>query len=98
MRCQNWRERSRGLLGKNYWQDNHGFWIDPCNSIHTLFMGFALTLIYVGGDNRVKKITATIKPWRFSCSLFSRSVVEFSATSNIPKKIQIGDTVQWCRQ
>lgn len=35
----------------------------PCNSIHMLFMRFAIDAVFLDKEYRIKKIAAKIRPW-----------------------------------
>lgn len=70
-------ERMRGLLGRPV---GPGMVIEPCNSVHTLFMGDALDLVFADGDGQVLRCVEALVPWRFSPIVAgARYVVELPA-------------------
>ena len=57
--------RGIGLLGRRSLADDEGLLIDPCKSVHTLFMRFPIDVIYLDQENLVTKIAA-MKPFQLS--------------------------------
>ena len=59
----------RGLLARGPLESGQGLLIDPCGSVHTLFMGYALDVVFLGSDWVVRKVSARVAPWRMAaCS------------------------------
>lgn len=51
--------------------------LEPCNSIHTAFMRFAIDVVYVDRSGQVVKVVSKLKPFRVSGVLRSTcSVIE----------------------
>ena len=48
-----------------------GLVIDPCSSIHTMWMRFAIDVLYVDDDGHITRADRGMKPWRFG-PLFAR--------------------------
>lgn len=48
--------RLRGLLGRAGWGDRDGLLIDPCSSVHTLFLRFAIDVVFLDRDDRIVAI------------------------------------------
>lgn len=48
--------RLRGLLGRRDWEGLDGLLIEPCNGVHTLFLRFAIDVVFLDGDDRVVAI------------------------------------------
>ena len=62
-------ERARGLLARKALDTGEGFWLEPCPSVHTIGIRYALDIIFLDCDGRVKKITRNLRPMRFAvCS------------------------------
>ena len=55
--------RLRGLMGRNRLEKGRGLLIAPCNSIHMMFMRFAIDVIYLDKDFCIKKIARNVLPW-----------------------------------
>jgi len=69
-------QRRTGLLKHNKLDDGAGLWIIPCEAVHTFFMKFAIDLIYLDRQHRVRGIVRELRPWRFSMCLPAYSVLE----------------------
>jgi uncharacterized membrane protein (UPF0127 family) len=69
-----------GLMGRPSLERGRGLWIEPCNSIHMFFMRFAIDVLFLDRQHRVKKVMLELKPWRISPIVFgARAVVELPA-------------------
>ena len=69
-----------GLSGRAGMERGTGLWIEPCNSIHMFFMRFAIDVLFLDRQRRVKKVMLGLKPWRVSPIVFgARTVVELPA-------------------
>lgn len=90
-------ERSRGLLGRSSLPQGSALWIKGtdlvgCNSIHTLFMRFAIDAVFVDKNLKVKKIYRNLGPWRMTWPApGAHSVFEFSAGTFSQDSIDVGD-------
>ncbi len=71
--------RNKGLLGREQLLPGEGLWIIPCESVHTFFMRFAIDLVYLDRQWRVKKIRHNVGAWRLSACLTAHSVLELPA-------------------
>lgn len=71
--------RRKGLLGRQTFRDGEGLWIIPCESVHTCGMKFPIDLIYLNRKKRVRKICASVVPWRLSMCFLAHSVLELPA-------------------
>lgn len=72
--------RFLGLMGRHSLEQGHGLWIEPCNSIHMFFMSFAIDVLFLDRQRRVKRVILGLKPWRLSPIVFgARTVVELPA-------------------
>jgi uncharacterized protein len=58
--------RMRGLLGRKNLAPDGGLLIDPCSSVHMLFMRFPIDVVYLNKADEVVKIAEDLKPWRLS--------------------------------
>ena len=66
-----------GLMGRASMREGEALVLDPCTSIHTFFMRFAIDAVYVDRQRRVVKAGAALKPYRISVALRgARSVIE----------------------
>lgn len=58
--------RMKGLLGRTGLAQGEALVIRPCNSIHTLFMRFAIDVLFVDKQNKVVAALSNVLPWRLS--------------------------------
>jgi uncharacterized membrane protein (UPF0127 family) len=72
-------KRRTGLLKHDKLDPGQGLWIVPCESVHTFFMKFAIDLVYLTGDLKVRKVRSAVPPWRVSACLLADSVLELPA-------------------
>jgi len=72
-------KRRTGLLKHTGLDAGEGLWIVPCESVHTFFMKFAIDLVYLGKDRKVRKVRHAVKPWRMSACLSAHSILELPA-------------------
>ena len=78
---QNAWERLCGLLPRRELAQDQALWIAPCQSIHTLFMRFAIDVAFLDRSQRIVKV-AHYRPWRpWGGAWKTRSVLEMPAGS-----------------
>lgn len=87
--------RSKGLLGRKSLPRGEALWIVPCEAVHTFWMQFALDLVYLDRENRVRKIRRHVPPWRLSACLTAHSVLEFAAGSVSEELALPGDQIEF---
>ncbi len=58
-------QRTRGLLAHPELAPGEGLVIEPCNSVHTFFMGYPLDVVFASRDATVLGVQ-TLGPWRLS--------------------------------
>ena len=88
-------KRNKGLLGRNGLEDGGGLWIVPCESVHTFFMRFAIDLVYLDREKRVKKLRSNVGPWRISLCLTAHSVMELPAGTIHASCTRRGDRLEF---
>jgi uncharacterized protein len=86
-------KRSKGLLGRSGLPPGHAIWIAPCEAVHTFGMQFAIDLIYLDRQRRIRKIRSNVGPWRVSACLRAHSVIELAAGS--VRDTHVGDHVEF---
>jgi uncharacterized protein len=57
-------ERMRGLLGRRALPDGDALAIEPCTSIHTFFMAFAIDAAFLDGEGKVIRALSDLRPFR----------------------------------
>jgi uncharacterized membrane protein (UPF0127 family) len=88
-------ERRTGLLNRHRLDPGEGLWIRPCESVHTFFMKFAIDLVYLDRQQKVRKVRSAVRPWRLSACLTAHSVLELPAGSVGPTGTQPGDQLSF---
>lgn len=61
--ARTFRERARGLIGRERLEPGDGLLILKCNCIHTWFMRFPIDATFLDQDGKVVKVVRNIKPW-----------------------------------
>ena len=62
--ARSFRARLRGLLGRDGLPEGAALVIDPCNSVHTLFMRFAIDVAFLDAGGGVVALVRGLRPWR----------------------------------
>ncbi len=75
----NGEERRKGLLGRERLLAGEGLWIVPCEAVHTFGMKFAIDVIYLDRDKKIRKVKMNVPPWRVSACLSAYSTLELAA-------------------
>ena len=84
-----------GLLGRASLAPGEGLVIDPCSSVHTGFMRFAIDVLYVSRDGEVLKIAANMKPFRASALARARCyVIELPSGTAAATSTAAGDEIE----
>ncbi len=85
-------KRMRGLLGKKEFPQGQALVLDPCNSIHMLFMRFPIDVLFVDKNNRVVKAISSIMPFRLTPIYFkSKFAIELPVGTIISTATGEGD-------
>ena len=71
--------RTRGLMFRAVLAPDQGMLIEPCSSIHTCFMRFAIDVVYLSADHEVIRVVPALGPWRISLEPRARAVLELAA-------------------
>jgi uncharacterized membrane protein (UPF0127 family) len=87
-------KRRTGLLKHERLDPGQGLWIVPCESVHSFFMKFAIDLVYLDRDSRVRKIRHRMVPWRVSACLSAHSIIELPAGAVAASGTQAGDQLE----
>src|SRR5271170_6241820 len=87
-------KRRKGLLGRERLPAGEGLWIVPCEAVHTFGMRFAIDLVYVDRNMRVKKVKSNVPPWRLSACLSAHSVLELAPGTICSTQTEPGDMLE----
>ena len=88
--------RARGLLFKAALENDQAMLIAPCNSVHTLFMGYTLDVVFLDRERKIMRIVENVKPWRFATHLKASKVIEFKAGVVAQVGMAVGDVFSEC--
>ena len=83
--------RNRGLLGRSSLADDAALILAPCNSIHTFFMRFAIDVVFVDRDGRVRRTRPSLRPWRLQAAFRAFAVIEFASGALERSDTRVGD-------
>ncbi len=81
-----------GLMGRRTLNESEGLLIEPCSSIHTMFMRFAIDVIFLDKERRIVKI-ATVRPFRAAVGRGSHTVLEIPAGTAERNGLEVGDAL-----
>jgi uncharacterized protein len=87
--------RRKGLLGRDHLSDGEGLWILPCEAVHTFGMRFAIDLVYLDRNNRVRKTRSDVPPSRLSACLTAHSVIELASGTISRTQTKPGDRLEF---
>ncbi len=87
-----------GLLGKKELRSGECLWIEPCNSVHTVFMKFSIDVAFLNAEGQVIAVYENLKPWRFSWIHFSAKAVLEAASGEFSRlKVKKGKVFRICQ-
>ncbi len=88
--------RLRGLLGANPLQKGEGLILAGEKSIHTIFMGFPIDVVYVDKNHKIIRIDSNMVPYRLG-PFVTRSayVLEMPVGTIASTDSQIGDQLKF---
>jgi uncharacterized membrane protein (UPF0127 family) len=85
-----------GLMGKKPLPEGEALLIDPCSSVHTMFMRFPIDVVYISKDERVVKIAAEMGPWRAGLGgKGAHKVLEMLPGAAAAVGLEVGDELQF---
>ena len=62
--AETFRDRMRGLVGRDGLAPGTGMLITRCNCIHTLFMRFPIDAVFLDRRGDAVKTVRNVRPWR----------------------------------
>jgi uncharacterized membrane protein (UPF0127 family) len=84
--------RTVGLLGRAGLKPGEALLIEPCSSIHTAFMRFAIDVLYIDRAGQVVKTVGCMKPFRVSAKWSgAHSVLELPSGAIAATGTEVGD-------
>jgi uncharacterized membrane protein (UPF0127 family) len=82
--------RARGLLGRRRLEADEGLLLRPVGAIHTLFMRFAIDVVFLDRDYVVLKVVENLRPWRFAAARRAKAVLELP-TGSAARRLRVGE-------
>lgn len=84
-----------GLLGRSRLPADSGIWLEPCNSIHTIGMQFAIDVLFLDSSGTLVRARRSVKPWRICLPVWrARAVVEIPEGAIARRNFQVGRRYQ----
>lgn len=83
-----------GLMGKAGLAEGEALLIEPCYSVHTMFMRFAIDVVYLDREHRILKISEHLRPFRTSACRGARSVIEMPAGAAPAAGLAVGEVLR----
>jgi uncharacterized protein len=71
--------RFRGLMLTTSLEPGTGLLFPRTSSVHTHFMRYAIDVVFLDGAQRVVRIAAGLRPWRFAAAKGTAAVLELPA-------------------
>ena len=88
-------KRGIGLMFRSKLPDGTGLVIDPCASIHTMWMRFPIDVLYVDKDGTINRADEAMKPWRFGpLFVHGKYVIELPPGTIRSTGTEQGDRIQ----
>ena len=81
----------RGLLGRRELPGGEGILLRPAGSVHTLFMRFAIDVVFLDHDLTVVGVVPGLRPWRASGRRGAKAALELAAGEAARRGIARGD-------
>lgn len=83
--------RRRGLLGRSGLAPFSGLLLAPCAAVHTMFMRFAIDVIFLDREGRVVRVVPRLGPWRAAMKVIAHAVIELPAGTLASREVAVGD-------
>jgi uncharacterized protein len=88
-------QRLGGLLMLPRLREGQVLVLAPCNSVHTLFMRYAIDVAFVDKQGRVLKLVEQLRPWRAAICWRGYAALELAAGQARALRIEPGMYLPW---
>lgn len=86
------RDRTVGLLGTKELPAGHGLLIERSPSIHMFFMRYAIDVVFVDAQQRVRHVVENLRPWRIvAWARGARDCIELPTGTIARTQTAVGD-------
>lgn len=82
-----------GLLSRSSLGPDEGIILKPCTQIHTMFMRFAIDVIFISKDFEVLHVIENMGAWRFSPLLLKSLYTVEIAAGSLKGSVKTGDKI-----
>lgn len=82
----------RGLLGRPPLAPDQGLLIDPCPSVHTLGMRYAIDIVFLDAHYRVLRQVSNLVPLRWAGCTGARATLEMAPGT---LSLAVGERIEW---
>jgi hypothetical protein len=88
--------RRKGLLGRASLTPDEGMYLEPCHSVHTIGMKFAIDIVFLDPQGAVVEVRASVPPGvAMVTSRKARSTLELAAGAAALRRIEVGDKLDF---
>lgn len=88
-------KRRTGLLQHTGLAPGDGLWIAPTEAVHTFGMKFAIDIVFLSKQRKVRKIRHSVPRRRMVFDLPAHSVLELPAGTLQASETQVGDQLEF---
>lgn len=84
-----------GLMGRRHFPVGEGLWINPCQSVHSMWMRFPIDVIFLCDQHSIIHVVENMKPFRVTRHVsIAKSVIELPANTISMTQTKVGDQVE----
>lgn len=84
--------RALGLMFRSSLEETSGLWLEPCNSIHMLFMRFPIDVVWLDSKNVVIKVSSNVRAWIGMAACWSARVA-LELPAGRARDVKLGDRI-----
>lgn len=88
-------KRKTGLLKHESLAPGTGLWISPCEAVHSFFMKFAIDVVFLDRQKKVRKVRRAMAPWRLAACMRAHSVLELPVGVIDQSRTEAGDQLDF---
>lgn len=86
-----WWQRAVGLLGTSRLPERTGLWIEPCASVHTIGMRYAIDVVFVDAAQRIVKLSPGKRPFGAAACRQAKAVLELGDGGIAVLALRVGE-------
>jgi uncharacterized membrane protein (UPF0127 family) len=89
-----WGLRFRGLMGRKELPAGEGILLRPCASVHTMFMRFAIDVVFCDQDLRVLSVAGEVPKWRMRGRRGAKLAIEIASGEARERGVTLGSKLR----